>query len=166
MVVNLPPLGRVMAVDWGGARLGIAVSDPTRTLATPHSTLAEKDKGLQIRRVAALVTELEAVLVLVGIPRHLDGNASDTTVTAEKYATKLATVIAPIPVVRVDERLSTVEAEEKLAATSRRPSQKQKGLVDRAAAAVLLQAWLDAQPRPTSTTTAPALPAPLTEPEP
>lgn len=149
MVLNLPPLGRVMAVDWGEARIGIAISDPTRTLATPHSTLAEKDKGLQVRRVAALVAELEVVLVLVGVPRHLDGNASTTTVSAEKYAAKLAATISPIPLAQVDERLSSVEAEERLEAGRAgraRAREIPKGLVDRAAAAVILQAWLDAQP--------------------
>lgn len=143
MVMTLPPMGRVLAVDWGEARIGIAVSDPTRTLATPHTTLHEKDKAQQVMRVVTIARELEVVLVLVGIPRHLDGQSSATTVSAQKYAAKLATFVAPTPVVHVDERLSSVEAEEKLMATSRRPRQMQKGLVDRAAAAVLLQAWLD-----------------------
>lgn len=144
--------GRVVAVDWGEARIGVAASDLTRTLASPHTTLHEKDKGQQIRRVAALIAELEATLVLVGIPRHLDGNASTSTITAEKFATKLAMVIAPIPLVRVDERLSSVEAMERLEArgTRQRVQKMEKGLVDRAAAAVMLQAWLDAQPRETT----------------
>lgn len=141
--------GRVVAIDWGQARLGFAVSDPTRTLATPHTTLHEKDKGLQIRRAAALVHELEATLVLVGLPLHLDGQESESSVTARKFAAKLETVIAPIPVVLVDERLSSVEASERLAERPRRregPASRVRAhddAIDRAAAAVMLQAWLD-----------------------
>jgi len=140
--------GRVVAIDWGEARIGVAVSDATRTLATPHTTLHEKDKGLQIRRVAALLSELEATVVLVGIPYHLDGNASASTITAEKFAAKLATVVG-IPIIRVDERLSSVAAEERLEQRGRTKARPKtdKGLVDRAAAAILLQAWLDVQPK-------------------
>ena len=133
--------GRVMAVDWGEARIGVALSDPTRTLATPLVTLSEKDKGLQIRKVAALAAEHEATLVLVGLPLHLDGRDSASTVTARKFAAKLALVIAPIPVELVDERLSSVEAAERLSETTRKKVDRLA--LDRAAAAVLLQGWLD-----------------------
>ena len=130
-----------MAVDWGEARIGVALSDPTRTLATPLVTLSEKDKGLQIRKVAALVAEHEATLVVVGLPLHLDGRDSASTVTARKFAAKLALVIAPIPVELVDERLSSVEAAERLSETTRKKVDRLA--LDRAAAAVLLQGWLD-----------------------
>lgn len=142
-VPTSPMPGRVVAIDWGQARLGVAVSDPTRTLATPHTTLHEKDKGLQIRRTAALVAELEATLVLVGLPLHLDGRESESSATARRFAAKLATVVAPIPVALVDERLSSVEAAERLA---ERPTKRRGDDVDRAAAAVMLQAWLDQPP--------------------
>lgn len=137
--------GRVVAIDWGEARIGVAVSDPTRTLATPHVTLHEKDKGQQIKRTQALVAELEATLVLVGLPLHMDGNESPSSKSARKFAEKLAGLIQPIPVELVDERLSSVEASERLAA---RPTKKsERGDVDRAAAAVMLQRYLDEPPR-------------------
>ena len=135
-----PMRGRVLAVDWGEARLGIALSDPTRTLATPLVTLHEKDKGQQTRRVHALVLEHEATLVLVGLLLHMDGRESPSSVIARKFAAKLELVLQPIPVVLVDERLSSVEATDRLAA---RGKKTERGDVDRAAAAVLLQGWLD-----------------------
>jgi len=137
--------GRVVAIDGGEARLGVAVSDPTRTLATPHTTLHDKDKGRQIQRVAALVRELEATLVLVGLPLHLDGNESPSSTIARKFAAKLATVLVPIPVELVDERLTSVEAQELLDARPKRKTARDE--LDRAAAAVLLQGWLDGQGR-------------------
>jgi len=145
--------GRVVAIDWGLARLGVAASDPTRTLASPHATLHEKDKGLQIKRAAALVRELEATLVLVGLPLHLDGRESESSAAARKFAAKLATFVLPVPVELVDERLSSVEAGERLAERPGRRAPRagagfRDGVLDRAAAAVMLQAWLDALPRP------------------
>lgn len=149
--------GRVLAIDWGLARIGLAVSDPTRTLATPHQTLHEKDKGQQVKRVVALIGELEVTHVIVGLPLHADGNASESTRSALRYAEKLQTLV-PVQVELVDERLTSVLAEEYLAeagrlprgkpSTSKAQRERDRGLIDSAAAAVLLQQWLDRQPRP------------------
>lgn len=138
--------GRVMAVDWGEARIGVALSDPTRTLATPHVTIEDKDKRRQIERVAALVEATEATLVLVGLPLHVDGRETTTTKPATKFAEKLARYVT-VPVVMVDERWTSLEAEARLSEAGRRPGRADKGRVDSAAAAVLLQAWLDAEVR-------------------
>lgn len=139
--------GRVLAIDWGEARIGLAVSDPTRTLATPHATLADKDMGRQVSRVVALVGELEITQVLVGLPLHMDGSATRTTVPAMKYAEKLARLVS-VPVTLVDERLTSIEAEARLTEAGRRPGRADKGRIDSAAAAVLLQRWLDAHGSP------------------
>jgi len=138
--------GRVLAVDWGAARIGIAVSDPTRTLATPYVTLEEKDRRRQIERVVALVAELDARLVLVGQPLHMDGRVTSSTLPATKYAEKLASLVR-VPVTLVDERLSSVSAEALLTEAGRRPGRADKARLDSAAAAGFLQEWLDAQPR-------------------
>jgi len=141
-------LGRVLAVDWGAARIGLAISDPTRTLATPLATLHEKDKGAQIRRVVTLIAEHEVTHVLVGLPLELDGSSGDTTRSATKYAEKLQTLVS-VQVTLVDERFTSAIAEERLTASKRRfNSRATKGLIDSAAAAVLLQGWLDSQPGP------------------
>jgi putative Holliday junction resolvase len=138
--------GRVLAIDWGEARIGVAQSDPTRRLATPHSTLFEKDKRRQIERVVALVVELEATLVLVGLPLHMDGKETTTTRPATKFAEKLAGLVA-VPVELVDERLSSAVAEARLAEAGKKAGRKDKGRIDSEAAAVLLQEWLDAAER-------------------
>ncbi len=135
-------LGRVLAIDWGEARIGLALSDTTRTLATPHSTLHEKDKGQQIKRVVALVSELEVTAIIVGLPLHMDGSATSTTRPAMKYAEKLAGLVS-VPVSLVDERMSSITAEQRLTEAGRKPTRADKGRIDSAAAAVLLQEWLD-----------------------
>jgi putative Holliday junction resolvase len=138
--------GRILAVDWGAARIGLAVSDPTQTLATPLATLHEKDKGAQIQRVSALVHELEATRVIVGLPLHLDGGESPSARSATKFAEKLARFV-DVPVELVDERFTSVVAEERLIEAQRNiRSRASKGLIDSAAAAVLLQEWLDLRP--------------------
>lgn len=141
---SVPMPGRVLAVDWGEARIGLAVSDPTRTLATPYTTLAEKDKGLQIKRVLALVTQLDISEIIVGMPLAMDGGATSTTRPAMKYAEKLASLVN-VPVTLVDERLTSSMAEDRLSEAGWKPTQADKGRIDSAAAAVMLQAWLDSR---------------------
>jgi len=136
--------GRVLAVDWGEARIGLAVSDPTRTLASPYATLAEKDKGLQIKRVVALVVQLEIREVIVGMPLQMDGGATVTTRPAMKYAEKLASLVG-VPVTLVDERLTSVTALARLGEAGWKSTREDKGRIDSAAAAVMLQDWLDAR---------------------
>ncbi len=144
---HLPP-GRVLAVDFGLARLGVALSDPTRVLATPLTVLADKDKGRQITRVMDLGAEHEVVAYVVGMPFELDGSAGAMAVMAGKYAAKLERVTGRL-VVRWDERYTSVEAEERLALSDPRGKRHKggrglKGKLDMYAAAVLLQDWLDA----------------------
>ncbi len=146
---ELPPMRRVMGVDFGLARIGIAMTDPTRTLASPFEVLAEKDKGQQIKRVVALAEAHEVAAFVVGIPFMLDGSAGDMAIIAEKYAAKLERVTG-LPVVRWDERYTSAEAEERLALSDPRGKRRgkdgrgHKGRLDMYAAAVLLQDWLDA----------------------
>lgn len=146
-----PLAGRVLAIDWGLARIGLAVSDATRTLATPLPALHEKDKRAQIERVVALVASEEITRILVGLPLHLDGAESPSSQAARKYAEKLATRVG-VPVELHDERFTSVEAESRLDESAelggrgRRDSRERradKGRIDSASAAVLLQAVLD-----------------------
>ncbi len=136
---------RVMALDYGEARIGIAVSDPTGLIASPHSVLADKDKGRQVRHVVDLARSLEVERLLVGIPYAQDGSSGPMADTAEKYARKLEEV-SGLPVVRWDERYSSFEAEEVLKETGRGGRKKNaplKGRVDMIAACLMLQAYLD-----------------------
>lgn len=137
-----------MGVDWGAARIGLAVSDETQTLASPHSTLHDKDKGRQITRVVELAQALDVVGFVVGLPLQLDGAEGDVARWSTKYSEKLERV-SGLTVARIDERYSSVEAAERLAEAGgnrRKKSetvQQWKGRIDAAAATVLLQEWLD-----------------------
>jgi putative holliday junction resolvase len=132
-----------IAVDVGTVRVGVAASDAGGILASPVATLARDAKrGTDIDTLAGLVTEREAVEVLVGLPRHLSGREGRSVTMARRYATQLAERIAPVPVRMVDERLTTVSAERDLAAAGMSAKQR-RGVVDQAAAVVLLQSELD-----------------------
>ena len=131
--------GVVVAVDVGTVRVGVAASDPHRVLASPVETVPAP--GLD--RVAAIVAEREAVLVVVGLPTSLSGaSASASADMARRFATRLAGRVAPVPVELVDERLTTVAASAALRASGRRGA-KARSVVDQAAAVALLQGVLD-----------------------
>jgi putative Holliday junction resolvase len=112
-------------------------------LATPVITLARDPHGNRdIAELAALVRELDAVGVVVGLPRTLADREGPSAAMARAYGEILANTIRPIPVRHVDERLTTVSARRKLAQSSVRGRAK-RALVDQVAAVELLQHWLD-----------------------
>lgn len=128
-------LGVIVAVDVGTVRVGVAASDPHRVLASPVETVPAP--GLE--RVAALVAERAAVLVVVGLPTSLSGRArSASAEMARGYAAKLGTLVAPVPVELVDERLTTVTATAALRAAGR-TGRAARALIDQAAAVALLE---------------------------
>ena len=139
---------RVLGIDLGRRRIGLAVSDATRTLARPLRTI---ERGASDRAaandLARVVDELSSEtdglsLVVVGLPKRLDGTASDETPHVESMVVALQRRIR-IPVVTQDERLSSHEAESRLAERER-DWRKRKERLDAAAAAVILQDYLDA----------------------
>lgn len=132
-----------VAVDVGSARVGVAASDRTATLASPVVVLRRDVRGLRdLDELAALVSEREAVEVIVGLPQTLRGRDSASTADARAYAAALAARIAPVPVRLVDERLTTVSATQQLRAAGR-DARASRTVVDAAAAVVLLEAALD-----------------------
>ena len=136
--------GVVLAVDVGTVRVGVAASDPHRILASPVETVAAPGHA----RVAALVAEREAVLVLVGLPTSMSGiSGSASADMAREWSVVLTGLIAPVEVRLVDERLTTVSALASLRAAGR-TSRSSRAVVDQAAAVALLQAFLDARPAP------------------
>lgn len=137
--------GVVLGLDLGDARIGIAISDPARRLAVPVGTVHVGQPPGELKAVAALVRDHDATLVVVGHPRSMRGDRGPRAELAERFAEALRGFLA-VPVELQDERLSTVEAERHLAAAGRR-GREARELVDASAAAVILQAWLDAQPR-------------------
>ena len=131
-----------LGVDPGDARIGIARSDPTGFLATPVETV-RRGKG-DLRRIARLAAEHEAVEVVVGLPRSLSGREGPAAVKTRAWADTLAAVVAPVPVRLVDERLTTLSAEAMLRDRGVTGRQR-RAVVDQAAAVVILQQALDTE---------------------
>jgi putative Holliday junction resolvase len=135
-----PPLGRVLGLDLGRARIGVALSDPDRRVAIPLGTVRAGPPD-DIRTIGSLVREHDVVEVVVGLPLKLSGDRGEAAVAADAFADALRQAFG-LPVSLQDERLSTVEAHRGLAAAGASGRDRKK-VVDRSAAAVILQAFLD-----------------------
>jgi putative Holliday junction resolvase len=139
-----------VGIDFGLRRIGLAVSDATGVLARPLQTLerghgqSEADAvGAVLRVVSDLIASGDAVeAIVLGLPRRLDGTANDQTALVERFASRLRAATA-LPVHLQDERLTSHEAESRLA-TRERDWRKRKARLDAAAAAIILQDYLDA----------------------
>lgn len=134
--------GRVLGLDLGDARIGVAISDPDRRLALPLGTVQVGRPPGELRAIRDLVRERDVVLVVVGHPLSLSGDAGPRARKTEELAAALAAAVA-IPVELHDERLSTVEAERALREAGWR-GRHVRHAADASAATVILQAWLDA----------------------
>lgn len=132
--------GRVLGLDLGDARIGVAISDDRRRVAVPLGSVRTGPPS-DLRAIADLVVGHEVTLVVVGHPIRLSGEAGDRARHAERFADVLRSVLG-VPVVLQDERLSTVEAERALRQTGAGARTRRRS-VDRSAATVILQAWLD-----------------------
>jgi putative Holliday junction resolvase len=135
---------RVLGLDLGSKRIGVAVSDRSGTIASPLVVLERgRSRAVDHTRIAELVRAEEAERVVVGLPVSLSGADGPAARAARKEAAALATVVG-VPVETHDERLTTVTAERRLAERGVR-GQRRRAVVDKAAAAVILQSWLDAR---------------------
>lgn len=138
---------RVMALDLGDRRIGVAVCDPRGTVASPSSVVERASSRAGGRRadhraIAGLVAELEAMQVVVGLPLSLDGTVGPAARRVLDEIEQLR-VCLDVPVEPYDERLTTVEAERSLRQMAVKGQERRK-VIDQIAAAVILQAWLDA----------------------
>jgi putative Holliday junction resolvase len=134
--------GRVIGLDLGSSRIGVAVSDSDRTVATPIEVVTRsRDAAAHRTRLAAIVAEWEATLVVVGLPLSLSGQVGPAAKAALAEVDALRATLG-VPVETYDERLSTVTAERSLMEQSLRAPARRR-VVDKVAAAVVLQAWLD-----------------------
>ncbi|MGZ8392378.1 MAG: Holliday junction resolvase RuvX [Gemmatimonadales bacterium] len=140
----IPPEGRILALDWGELRIGLALSDETQVLATPLETLQRREgKRLPMPRLLELVALHQPVGVVVGLPLSLEGTEGDSAISAREMATTV-TRRTGLPLELWDERMSTARA---LAAIREQggSTRGRKADVDALAAAVLLQHFLDAR---------------------
>ncbi|HEX6851481.1 MAG TPA: Holliday junction resolvase RuvX [Candidatus Polarisedimenticolaceae bacterium] len=137
------PAGRRLALDLGDRRIGLALSDPTGVLASPHGLIERRSWRRDVEAVAAIVREHEVVEVVVGWPRTLSGDVGERAQLAEEFAQRLRTRLG-VPVVLWDERLTTVEAQRTLIAGGVR-RERRRQVVDAMAASLILQGYLEAQ---------------------
>lgn len=132
-----------LGVDVGKVRIGVSGCDPEGILASPLETVPRAADGSDLRRILALASEREAIAIVVGHPKALSGRETASTRDAVSFAAGLAARTA-IPVRLVDERLSTVSAAAALHAAGK-DSRRQRAIIDRSAAAVILQHALDSE---------------------
>ena len=132
---------RVLAIDPGSKRVGVAVSDPTGTIAQPLTTVAAEPHESLASRLADVASQNEAARIVVGLPRRMDGSYGPEAKAARELADALRKA-SGLPVELVDERLTTVAAERAMIAGGARRA-KRRADVDRVAAALLLQSHLD-----------------------
>lgn len=149
---------RVLGIDFGTRRVGAAVSDPRRKIATPLEVYERRDVAQDARHYRALIAEHDVDLIVIGLPLHTSGQEGTSARQARAWGAWLAKETGR-PVVYHDERFSTVDAEERLlAAGIKRQGRKQRR--DMLAAQILLQSYLDA-----GCPVEESAPAPLADPE-
>lgn len=133
-------MGRILALDVGDKRIGVAVSDEMQLIATPHSVYTRVGYGPDVRHILQLCSDLKASLVVCGLPKNMDGSIGFQAEKVQAFAEKLRE--SGLEVVFQDERLSTVSAHQALIEGGMRRDDR-KGTVDKVAAAVILQQYLD-----------------------
>ncbi len=132
---------RILAIDPGSKRIGLAISDELKMIAQPLEFVPTKPFTALVNRLDELVTEREVELVLVGMPRNMDGSCGSAAVRVEEFVESLKGVLC-VPIKTWDERLTSAQANRVLIQGGvRRDKRKEK--VDQMAAAILLQSYLD-----------------------
>jgi putative Holliday junction resolvase len=134
---------KLLGVDPGARRIGLALSDDDAQIASPHATVEVQGLARALREVAALAERLAVQRVVVGLPLRLDGSEGEASRRARQFAERLG-ALTRLPIVLWDERLTSAAAGRALREGGVR-GDKQRKLVDRVAAALILQSYLDAQ---------------------
>jgi putative Holliday junction resolvase len=132
-----------MALDVGERRIGVAMSDPTRVLASPYTTLRAQPRERAIEQITALVCQNEVVAVVVGLPLTLSGEVGPQAHAVQLFAKELEQAL-DVPLHLFDERLTTVAAERMMVDLGMKPEQR-KARIDEVAASIILQDFLDAR---------------------
>jgi len=135
---------RILGLDVGDRRIGLAISDPNGQVAVPLRTLHRTAQDGAVDAIAALVAEENVEAIVVGLPLRMDGSAGSQAESVEEFVRQLLPAVN-VPVTLWDERLSTVQAEQLLRRDGP-PSRKRKAEQDALAAAIILQGYLDSRP--------------------
>ncbi len=133
-------VGRLLGVDHGDRRIGLALSDPIPMIASPLKTITVDDAQEAIDAIKEIVKEYDVILVIVGLPIGMKGQKTAQTKHVKKFANDL--INNGIKVALQDERLTSVSAKRSIMEQQKKPN-KNKGLVDQIAAAILLQQYID-----------------------
>ena len=137
-------MGRILGIDHGDRRIGIAVSDPLHLIASPKKTLFVKNKNEAIDLIIEIISEQEIEKIVIGLPFGMRGNETLQTQHVRDFGLLLEE--KGYDVIYLDERLSSKSAKDALIKQNIKPS-RQKHLVDQTAAALILQQYLDSQPK-------------------
>ncbi|MBR2471966.1 MAG: Holliday junction resolvase RuvX [Clostridia bacterium] len=133
---------KIVSIDYGKARIGMARSDALGMLASPIGTIHEKNFRIQLEKVAEIIKTEKAEKVVYGLPLNMDGSEGETAALVREFAEKME-ILTDVPYEFIDERLSTVSAHRILNDVSMSGSKKRKNVVDTVSAVILLQAYLD-----------------------
>lgn len=131
----------IMAVDLGKARTGIAVCDKTQFLASPVCVIEERNREKLAARVAETASKEKAELIVIGLPKNMDGTEGESALNARAFADELAELVS-VPIHMQDERCTTIIAHRYLNDVNVRGKKRKKN-VDAVAAVVILQSYLD-----------------------
>lgn len=135
-------LKKIMGIDYGKARIGIAVSDALGMVANPVGTINEKFFPAQVSAVAEQVKKLAPSKIVLGLPRNMDGTEGESAALVREFAEKLHEQ-TNVPYELLDERLTTVSAHKYLSEMNVSGSKKRKSVVDTLSAVIILQNYLD-----------------------
>ncbi|MEH1889588.1 MAG: Holliday junction resolvase RuvX [Nostoc sp.] len=135
------PFISALGLDFGRKRIGIAGCDRTGLIATGITTIDRTSFERDVEQIRQIVNEREVQILIMGLPYSMDGSIGFQARQVQKFTIRLARALK-LPVEYVDERLTSFQAEQLLIAENRSPS-RHKGLIDRKAAALILQQWLD-----------------------
>jgi putative Holliday junction resolvase len=137
------PFISALGLDVGSKRVGVAGCDRTGLIATGITTIERTSFERDVEQMRQIINEREVQVLVIGLPYSMDGSLGFQARHVQKFATRLAKALK-LPVEYVDERLTSYQAEQMLIAENRSPS-RHKGLIDRKAASLILQQWLDAK---------------------
>jgi putative Holliday junction resolvase len=135
------PASRILAIDYGRKRMGLALSDELGLTAQPHAVLERRNRQDDLKRLREICRHNSVASIIVGYPVHITGEAGDMAAEAEQFASRLSKAVR-LPTELVDERLTSWEARQTISQTNTGRGNK-RAVVDDVAAAILLREYLD-----------------------
>ena len=133
-------MGRILGIDYGDVRVGLALSDISKLIASPLKTVQNNNSEILISELKEIIVEKDVESIVVGIPIGMKGNDTNQTIKVKKFTRSLSSL--SLPIFMEDERLSSVEAKNSLLMENIKTGYN-KGLIDQRAAAIILQQFLD-----------------------